>query len=55
MRIFKKYVDEDEWFEVDKSDVIKHCEKRGYWEKGTSLQILKDIGSIHTPWAIWKL
>ncbi|QDP58867.1 MAG: hypothetical protein Unbinned5607contig1000_15 [Prokaryotic dsDNA virus sp.] len=55
MKIRKTYKDKECWFDVNEDDVIEYAENRGYYKKGTSLKILKDIGSIQTPWAIWKL
>jgi hypothetical protein len=40
---------------VTESEVIKCCEDKGYWKKGTSIDTLYEMGVISTPWAMYKL
>ena len=53
MKIYKQYKGENKKELTTEADLIKRCEGAGYWKPGTALQILKDIGTIQTPFAIY--
>jgi len=55
MKIYKTYKDKEDWFETTISEMIERVEGSGAYAKGTSVNILKEIGTIQTPFAIWKL
>tara|TARA_B100001248_G_C27043922_1_gene302094 strand:+ start:208 stop:387 length:180 start_codon:yes stop_codon:yes gene_type:complete len=55
MKIYKTYKDKIDWFETNEQELVEYTENRGYFFKDTALQVLKDCGSIQTPWAIWSL
>ena len=50
-KIFKRYVDQNNFKEINEDDVVEYCENRGYWKEGTSLKTLYECGKITTPHA----
>lgn len=55
MKVYKTYKDKEDWFETTIDEMIERVEGSGAYAKGTSVNILKEIGTIQTPFAIWKL
>jgi hypothetical protein len=56
MRIERQYLDEPgEWHEITEDEFLRRCEWAGYFEEGTALQELKDIGHVGTPWADYRI
>ena len=55
MKIYKTYADHEEWFEITEQEMIDKVEGSGAYAKGTSLQAIKDFGSIKTPFAFYSL
>ena len=53
MKIYKQYKGEKKQELTTEAELIKHCEGSGHWKPGTALQILKEIGTIQTPFAIY--
>tara|TARA_R110002050_G_scaffold89541_4_gene188529 strand:+ start:311 stop:472 length:162 start_codon:yes stop_codon:yes gene_type:complete len=51
MIIIKTYKDKENWFETTKEEMIAKTHDI-YSEP---LQALKDLGTIQSSWAIWKL
>ena len=55
MKILKMYVDETNlWEETTLEDTIHYTEERGYYKKGTVVQMLEDGAVIRTPFAFYK-
>ena len=55
MQIEKKYKDENKWFDTTFKECIEHTENSGYWKPGSAEAILKLVGKIETPAAIWRV
>ena len=55
MKIYKKYADQEEWFEITEKEMIDKVEGNGGYAKGTALQALKDCGFVSTGWAYYSL
>ena len=51
MIIIKTYKDQENWFETSKEEMI--AKTHDIYPK--PLQALKDLGTIESSWAIWKL
>ena len=54
--IFKIYKDSpNESFKVYDREVIRKCERRGFYKKGTAIKTLLKNGTIETPFAIYQI
>lgn len=53
--IYKTYKDKIDWFKTTENEMISRVEGNGYYAKGTSLQVLQDVGRIETDFAIYSL
>ena len=54
MKYYKRYRDEDDWFEITESEILDHTENTGYWKPNTVLKMLNDGLRVHTPFAEYK-
>lgn len=55
MKIYKQYIGESIELESSLEDMLEHTEGTGHWMRGTALNILKESGSIFTPYAVYYL
>jgi|2_EtaG_2_1085320.scaffolds.fasta_scaffold05080_11 hypothetical protein len=55
MKILKRYVGEEDWFEVEEDEVVKRAEGGGFFEENTSIKTLKDSGYIRTSFSEFKI
>ena len=55
IKIYKTYVDKEQWFEVTEKEFITQTEGRGAYKKGTALFTLLDVGIIRTDFAYFSL
>ena len=58
MKIYRQFKENSGLSEkelITKKEFIKYTEGSGYWKEGGALQVLKDMGTIHTPFSIYTI
>ena len=53
--IEQKYKGESGYEMIDYKRFLELTEGSGYWKEGGALQVLKDMGTIHTPFSIYTI
>ena len=52
--IYKCGIDESKWHKISQERFLELTEGRGYFDKGTALKALEDLGTIRTDWSFYK-